>query len=593
VTKPIGPYFREDAAVRDWDPRTQDVARRVADLVSQRRPDVRVEHIGSTAVPNLPGKGVVDLAIEAPSAEIPGITAVLHELGFGPQSGPDPWPPTRPMLTGSLELDGTPYRLHLHVHPTGGDFSRDVTFRDALRADPSLVEGYAALKRRLTERGPVDGHVYTYGKTEWVQGVFRQLGLAAPPILPPATIGILGGGQLGRMLAMAARRLGYGVVVQDPDRDCPAAGVADEVIVGGYDDATAAGELADRSAVVTCELEHVGVDVLRQIDARLLPVRPGPYQVLLTQNRLEERAVLERIIAPVAPWRPVSSTTELRQAATDLGLPLRLKVAVGGYDGRGQLRLAASDEIEVALARLDAATGQTVLVERELDFAAELSVVVARGVDGETRAYPPARNVHDEGILAESIAPAPVGRDAVEAAQRLAARIATGIGMVGVMTVELFLLRDGSLVVNELAPRVHNSGHWSIEGAATSQFEQHVRAICGLPLGSTELRGAVATVNLLGTGERRPAVPSGLETALRGTGVAVHLYGKRTVFERRKMGHVTAIDPAGDADAALETARSAAGAIGWSHAPDVDAGVVEPPDAEAAPARARLTRVAR
>jgi 5-(carboxyamino)imidazole ribonucleotide synthase len=454
------------------------------------------------------------------------------------------------------------------------------------------------VKRRITERGPVDGHVYTYRKTEWIQGAYRQLGLAAPPILPPAMIGILGGGQLGRMLAIAARRLGYGVVVQDPDPDCPAAGVADEVIVGGYDDATAAEALAERSAVVTCELEHVSVDVLRLIDARLLPVRPGPYQVLLTQNRLEERAVLERVGAPVAPWRPVSSTAELRQAAADLGLPLRLKVAVGGYDGRGQLRLAAADEIDVALARLGRPIGQAMLVERELDFAAELSIVIVRGVDGETRGYPPARNVHDEGILVETVAPAPVGRDVAEAAERLAAQIATGIGMVGVMTCELFLLRDGSLVVNELAPRVHNSGHWSIEGAATSQFEQHVRAICGLPLGSTQLRGAVATVNLLGTGERRPAVPSGLEAALRATGVAVHLYGKRTVFERRKMGHVTAIDPAGDADAALERARSAAGAIEWSdardaHAPDADARDADAPDAEAAPARARRTGVAR
>jgi 5-(carboxyamino)imidazole ribonucleotide synthase len=171
------------------------------------------------------------------------------------------------------------------------------------------------------------------------------------------------------------------------------------------------------------------------------------------------------------------------------------------------------------------------------------------------------------------------------------------------MTCELFLLRDGSLVVNELAPRVHNSGHWSIEGAATSQFEQHVRAICGLPLGSTELRGAVATVNLLGTGERRPAVPSGFETALRATGVAVHLYGKRTVFERRKMGHVTAIDPAGDTDAALATARSAAGAVGWSDAPDAEAPDAEvanagardaeAPDAGAAPAWPGPTKVAR
>jgi 5-(carboxyamino)imidazole ribonucleotide synthase len=403
-----------------------------------------------------------------------------------------------------------------------------------------------------------------------------------PPILPPATIGILGGGQLARMLAMAARRLGYGVVVQDPDADCPAAGVVDEVIVGPYDDMRAADALADRSAVVTCELEHVGTELLRRIDARLLPVRPGAYQVEVTQNRLAERAVLEQLHAAVAPWRSVGTGEELRAATQELGFPARLKVAVGGYDGRGQIRLAAPNDMETAFPRIGRPAGEPMLVERELDFAAELSVVVARGADGSTRAYPAARNVHEEGILVESVVPAPVAAAVAAAAERLAIDIATGIGMVGVMTVELFLLDGGSLVVNELAPRVHNSGHWSIEAAETSQFEQHIRAICGLPLGSTTLRGAAATVNLLGTGGRREASPTGLEAALAEPGVAVHLYAKRQVFERRKMGHVTATDPTGDVEAALARARAAAQAIGWAAAPGPDARSSEPRPAEAA-----------
>jgi 5-(carboxyamino)imidazole ribonucleotide synthase len=565
--KPIGPYERRNAEVHDWDPRTQQVAAAVAALVNARRPDLRVEHIGSTAVPGLPGKGVVDLGTEADPADIPAVAALLYDLGFQPQPGPDPWPPTRPMLVGSMAIGGTTFRIHFHVHPVGGDLHRDLAFRDALRGDPALVEGYTQLKRGLTDGKPLDGYVYAYRKTEWIQSVYERLGLAWPPILPPATIGILGGGQLGRMLAMAARRLGYGVVVLDPDPDCPAAAVADEVVIGAYDDVAAGLRLADRSAVVTCELEHVGVEVLRAIDAHR-PTRPGPYQVSVTQDRLLEREALARVDAPVAPWRAVRTRGELEAAAAALGYPLRLKIAVGGYDGRGQERLVDPDDLPGAFERLGRPAGEALLLERELDFEVELSVVVARGFDGRAVAYPVARNLHDQGILVESVAPAPIPPELARSAHRLATDVATSIGLVGVMTVELFLLRDGSLVVNELAPRVHNSGHWSIEGADTSQFEQHVRAICQLPLGSTTLRGALATVNLLGDGARRPAAATGLEDALRTPGVHVHLYGKRHVFERRKMGHVTAVDPSGDVELALSRARAAAGAIGWAEAPE-------------------------
>jgi 5-(carboxyamino)imidazole ribonucleotide synthase len=388
-----------------------------------------------------------------------------------------------------------------------------------------------------------------------------------PPIVPPAAIGILGGGQLGRMLAIAARQLGYRVAVLDPDPGCPAAGVVDEVVVGAYDDVAAGRRLAERSAVVTCELEHVGVEVLRAIEAGR-PTRPGPDQVAATQDRLLEREALARVGAPVAPWRAVSTHEELVAAVRELGYPLRLKVTVGGYDGRGQIRLSGPDDLARAIDRLGRPDAQPLLLERELDFEAELSVVVARGFDGETATYPVARNVHDDGILVESVAPAPVPWQVARAAQQLAVDIATSLGAVGVMTAELFLLRDGTLAVNELAPRVHNTGHWSIEGADTSQFEQHVRAICQLPLGSTTLRGAVATVNLLGAGSRRTAAATGLDDALAAPGAHVHLYGKREVFERRKMGHVTAVDPSGDVELALARARAAARAIGWAEAPE-------------------------
>jgi 5-(carboxyamino)imidazole ribonucleotide synthase len=202
------------------------------------------------------------------------------------------------------------------------------------------------------------------------------------------------------------------------------------------------------------------------------------------------------------------------------------------------------------------------VAERELEFAAELSVVAARGVDGRAATFPVARNRHNRGILAQSAAPAPVDIATTEQAAAIATRLAEGLDLVGTLAVELFLMPDGSLLVNELAPRVHNSGHWTIEGCETSQFEQHIRAICGLPLGSTALRaGGAATVNVLGTGDERPARVGGVDRALRGRDVHVHLYDKRRVFERRKMGHVTAVGES--AEAALEAAASAAGEIGW------------------------------
>jgi 5-(carboxyamino)imidazole ribonucleotide synthase len=398
------------------------------------------------------------------------------------------------------------------------------------------------------------------------------------PILPPATIGILGGGQLGRMTGAAARELGYGVVVLDPDPDCPARAIADGVEVGGYDDVAAALRLAARSAVVTLELEHVSPEVVAALDALTAaggpPLRPGAAAVRATQDRLAERRFLASIGAPVAEWRAVRTREELGAAVAELAgarpSAFRLKAALGGYDGRSQVRLGpvagdgdldgpALDAAYAALERSAAAHG--LLLEREVDFALELSVVLARGLDGGVRAYPPARNRHDDGILVESVAPAPVGEVVTAAALALAERIAVGLGSIGVTTAELFLLRDGSLAVNELAPRVHNSGHWTQDGAATSQFEQHVRAICGLPLGASDVLVPTAMANLLGAGPRRPAGLAGVAEALAEPRVHLHLYGKREVFERRKMGHVNATGAT--ADEALARANEALAGLRW------------------------------
>lgn len=394
------------------------------------------------------------------------------------------------------------------------------------------------------------------------------------PIMPPATIGILGGGQLGRMLGFAARALGYRVIVLDPDADCPARPIADHVEVAGYDDVDAALRLAGRSEVVTLELEHIGPAVLDALDALERAggpaLRPGRAAVRATQDRLAERRFLDSIGAPVAEWREVRSLGDLRRAVRELSATdptgFRLKAAIGGYDGRSQVALGpAPEELQLvsAFAALErSAATHGLLLEREVSFGAELSVVVGRGLDGSTRPYPVALNVHDAGILVESIMPAPVAQDVASRARALGARIADGLDLVGVLTAELFLRTDGTLAVNELAPRVHNSGHVTIDAAATSQFEQHVRAICGLPLGSADLRApAAAMVNLLGDGELRDARLDGLADALDDPDVHVHVYDKRRVFERRKMGHVTAIGAT--ADEALGKARRARAELSW------------------------------
>ncbi|MFL5677689.1 MAG: 5-(carboxyamino)imidazole ribonucleotide synthase [Chloroflexota bacterium] len=383
---------------------------------------------------------------------------------------------------------------------------------------------------------------------------------APAPIAPPAVIGILGGGQLGRMLAMAARAIGYRVAVLDPDPSCPAAAVADEVVVGGYDDVAAARRLAGMSDVVTYELEHVAADVVEAC-AAVVPVRPGVRPLLVTQDRLTERRFVEAAGIVVAPWRQIRSVADGLAAAADLGLPLRLKVPLGGYDGRGQVRLVDAQGFDGAWDALGRAPGTPLLAERELDFDVELSVIVARGLDGSCAAFPVARNRHDAGILVESVAPAPVEAEVVERATTIGATLAGAMDLCGTLTVELFLLRDGSLVVNELAPRVHNSGHWTIEGAATSQFEQHIRAITGLGLGSAAALSRTAVVNVLGTGSRRPARLAGADAALVDPSVHLHLYDKREVFERRKMGHLTALDT--DVDAALERAQHALTMLDW------------------------------
>jgi 5-(carboxyamino)imidazole ribonucleotide synthase len=338
-------------------------------------------------------------------------------------------------------------------------------------------------------------------------------------------------------------------------------------VVAPYDDITAALRLAQMSDVVTYELEHVSADAVHAV-ANIRRIQPDPFALAMTQDRLAERRFLSSIGVPTAQWREVRSLEDLHAGVAALGAPLRLKASLGGYDGRSQVRIAdpGTTAVEEAWRALGARAAEVgLLLEREVAFEQEVSVVIGRDLAGRSVPYPVVRNRHDTGILVESIAPAPGPRAIVPAAFALAEKIATALAAVGVITIEMFQMPDGTLLVNELAPRVHNSGHWTIEGARTSQFAQHVRAICGLPLGSVEMvSGGAAMVNLLGTGQERPAAVLGVEGALLDPGTAVHVYDKRRVFERRKMGHVTVVaDSTGEA---LRRARTAAAEISWAAA---------------------------
>ncbi|MDR7486188.1 MAG: 5-(carboxyamino)imidazole ribonucleotide synthase [Armatimonadota bacterium] len=386
--------------------------------------------------------------------------------------------------------------------------------------------------------------------------------MALPTLVPPgATIGIVGGGQLGRMLALDARRMGYRVVALDPSPDPPAAAVADEHVRAPFDDLQAAADLAGRCDVVTFEVEHVSLDAARAA-ARARPTRPSVDVLASCQNRIREKMFLRDHGFPTAPWRAAGSAGEVEEAVTALGLPCVVKIPFFGYDGRGQVRVAAPDDVAAACA-LGFDRGPLV-VERYVPFSTEVAVVVARGLDGSVRSYPVARTVHDEGILVEVSVPAPLPAPVAARATALAESVAAALGAVGVLAVEMFVLERGEILINELAPRPHNAGHYTINACATSQFEQHLRAICGLPLGAVTLHAPAAMVNLLGECAG-PVRLAGAEAALAEPGVFLHLYGKAESWPRRKLGHLTALGAT--TDQALAAARRAAAALRWDPLP--------------------------
>ncbi|MFC4449756.1 5-(carboxyamino)imidazole ribonucleotide synthase [Halorussus aquaticus] len=409
------------------------------------------------------------------------------------------------------------------------------------------------------------------------------------------TLGVVGGGQLGRMLAEAATPLGVEIVVLDPTPDCPASPVARDQIVGEFTDEEAVRELAARSDYLTYEIELADPDLLESVEAEYdVPVNPDPETLRTIQDKLVQNRTLAEAGVPVPEFRRVDDRADLEAALDEFGYPVMLKAREGGYDGRGNVPVEDESDVDEALAEIDAATdadGVHAVVEEFVDFEREVSVIGVEGTD-ESATFPLGENVHREEILRETVVPARTDDAVAERAREVAEDVLDLLSGRGVYGIEMFETSearsasnassaeqssadsraavprddgdepraDGEILVNEIAPRPHNSGHYTIEGALTSQFEQHARAVTGRPLGATDLRSPVASANFLGGGEeRRPAAHSGDDAILSHPGASLHWYGKHEVYPLRKMGHLTVVGGRdsrdGDVDDLLRTAR--------------------------------------
>ncbi|MGE0046055.1 MAG: 5-(carboxyamino)imidazole ribonucleotide synthase [Hyphomonadaceae bacterium] len=348
-------------------------------------------------------------------------------------------------------------------------------------------------------------------------------------LAPGATIGILGGGQLGRMLAIAAAQLGFDVRIYTDEPDSPASRVAARTTVAAYDDADALRAFAKSVDVVTAEFENVPAATAETLVKAGAVVKPNPKALAIAQDRFDEKSFFNAHAIATPPFAAVSGEADLAKAIAEIGAPAILKTRRLGYDGRGQIRIASAEQAEGAYERIAAPA----ILEGFCAFEKEISVIAARGEDGRFAAYDICENDHEGGILSRTVAPARVSEDIAGAARGAAKKLLAALDYVGVLTIEFFVMPNGTLVANEMAPRVHNSGHWTIEGALTSQFEQHIRAIAGWPLGAAGMIAPIEMINLIGDDAKdwaRYAAESGAK---------LHLYGKRDAREGRKMGHVT------------------------------------------------------
>ncbi len=376
-------------------------------------------------------------------------------------------------------------------------------------------------------------------------------------LLPSSTIGMLGGGQLGRMSTLIAKQIGYRVVTLDPTPNSPCGQVADEQIIATYTDPSALRSLAEKCDVITYEFENVAAESVEVLLARGIPVYPSGQVLHITQSRLREKTFVRQAGLNVVDFQAIRIRTDLDTAAANIGFPAILKTISGGYDGKGQFVLSNKDE---ALAAFESILpGSTLIWEKKAAFVKELSVICARNARGDVATYPATENIHLDNILDMSIAPARIPASVQQAAQEIARTLAIALDLVGVCGIELFLLPDNSLLINEIAPRPHNSGHHTIDACACSQFEQHIRAITALPLGDTALIKPAVMVNILGSGTGNRL--TGVADILKDKRIHFHLYGKSEAKAKRKMGHLTVL--ANEVETAIKLASSAREKLTW------------------------------
>ncbi|HEY6486477.1 MAG TPA: 5-(carboxyamino)imidazole ribonucleotide synthase [Candidatus Cybelea sp.] len=372
-------------------------------------------------------------------------------------------------------------------------------------------------------------------------------------------IGVIGGGQLGRMFALDAKRMGYHVTTLDPQEHSPCGQVADEQIVAAYDDLAAIEELGRSSDVITFEFENIAIESVRHLEALEYRVTPSSSVLRVTQDRLLEKQFVRAQGLETTEFAAVSNLDDLRRAAAEIGFPAVLKTVRGGYDGKGQWRADSLEEAQTALA---AANGAQLIFERLVPLACELSVIATRNSNDEIVTYPLAENTHDRGILAMTVAPARVEPAMAAKAAEMAAVVGRGLRIVGTYCLELFASTQGRLLVNEIAPRPHNSGHYTIDVTPCSQYEQHVRAICDLPLSAPRLFTNAVMMNVLGAGTGDHL--DGVANLLSDPAIVLHVYGKRHAVARRKMGHFTMLVDRPVDEAAIAAAKTAHAKLSWS-----------------------------
>ena len=359
-------------------------------------------------------------------------------------------------------------------------------------------------------------------------------------IEPGSVLGVLGGGQLGSMFASAATQLGFRVAVWDPDPDAPAHHLATHSFPKPFADRQTFAQFEGVVSVVTYEWENVPAQLCQQLE-QTKPVRPSSGILRIIQNRLVQKAFLADRGFPVSRFMALTDPEQLKAVVQQLGCPALCKTATAGYDGKGQWRISESSNLSEIqeLLRASALSGMEWIVESFVPFERELSILVARGIDGQSVVYPLVENEHEEGILRTTIVPAEVSSRVMERAAEVARAVIQHMEGVGLFCIELFLLRGGELLINEVAPRPHNSGHYTLDACSLSQFEQQVRAVCGMPLGEARLLSPAAMVNLIGTDAETIKTDAACRALLALPGTHLHLYGKRAIRPRRKMGHVT------------------------------------------------------